>query len=193
MRLSRTLLVTNQAEWRAWLKMNHATSKEVWLIHHRKSSGKPSLPYEQAVREALCFGWIDSLVQKIDDGRYARKFTPRRMESRWSALNRMRVVQLVKEGRMTKAGLAKLTFSLRDGGKQGEPERFRRMVLRPPRDMMEALKADGKAWVHFSAMAPSYRRLYVRWVTEAERKETKARRLKTAVRLLAKNRKLGLV
>jgi uncharacterized protein YdeI (YjbR/CyaY-like superfamily) len=190
MRLSRTLLVTDQAAWRAWLRKNHATTKEVWLIHHRKSSGKPVLPYEQAVREALCFGWIDSLVQRIDDGKYARKFTPRQMESTWSALNRKRVAQLVEEGRMTKAGLEKLTFSPYHEKHQ---ELARQSALRPPQYMEVALKADAKAWAYFSAMAPSYRRLYVKWVTEAKRSETKARRLKTAVRLLAQNRKLGLV
>ena len=86
--MSKTLFVSNRAAWRAWLSQNHENETEIWLIHYKKRTGRPSLPYEDAVNEGLCFGWIDSLVQRIDSERYARKFTPRKAQSRWSELNK---------------------------------------------------------------------------------------------------------
>src|SRR5438309_6482273 len=107
MEITKTLYVTNRDDWRAWLEEHHATEPEVWLIFYRKASGRPRIPYDEAVEEALCFGWIDSLVKRIDDDKFAQKFTPRRDRSKWSALNIRRVRNLIEEGRMTEAGLAK--------------------------------------------------------------------------------------
>src|SRR5918999_6552667 len=104
MKISQTLYVTNRDDWRAWLNENYETEKEVWLIYYKKHTNQPRIPYDDAVEEALCFGWIDSIVQKIDEERYAQKFTPRRNSSNWSESNRRRLRGLLKAGKMTPAG-----------------------------------------------------------------------------------------
>lgn len=108
MKMNKTLYVTNRDDWRAWLNKNHKTEKEVWLIYYKNHTGKPTIPYDVAVEEALCFGWIDSIVKRIDDERYMQKFTPRKTNSNWSELNKKRVKKMIKEGRMTEAGMAKI-------------------------------------------------------------------------------------
>jgi uncharacterized protein YdeI (YjbR/CyaY-like superfamily) len=109
-----TLDVRRRAAWRRWLARHHASSGGVWLVFHKPHSGAEAIPYEDSVREALCFGWIDSLIKRLDDDRYARKFTPRKPTSKWSDLNRRRWAELEAEGRLTAAGLAAggLTFGV---------------------------------------------------------------------------------
>ncbi len=108
MKISASLYVSTREEWRAWLEQHHQGESEVWLIYYKAHTGQPSIPYEDSVEEALCFGWIDSIIQKLDEDRYARKFTPRTNTARWSEPNRRRVAKLIREGRMTAAGLAKI-------------------------------------------------------------------------------------
>ena len=107
MDMRKTLYVTRREDWRAWLAKHCRSEKGVWLIFYKKHTDRPRIPYEHAVEEALCFGWIDSLVKRIDDEKFAQKFTPRRDGSKWSGLNKRRLRKLVREGRMTEAGLAK--------------------------------------------------------------------------------------
>src|SRR5579859_3515115 len=113
MEIGETLLVTTQQEWREWLEQHYAERKEIWLVYYKKGSGKRGIAYEEAVEEALCFGWIDGAIKGIDEETYAGRFTPRRVKSPWSASNRTRVVRLLEEGRMTGAGLAVLPADLR--------------------------------------------------------------------------------
>ena len=108
MEIKHSLHVATRQAWREWLAENHAAQREVWLIFYKQHTGQPSLPYADALDEALCFGWIDSIIQKIDEERYARKFTPRANTAKWSEVNLRRVAVLIEEGRMTPAGLAKL-------------------------------------------------------------------------------------
>ena len=108
------LYVTTRDEWRAWLAEHHDTEREVWLVSYKKHTGRPQIPYDDAVEEALCFGWIDSLVKTIDDERFAQKFSPRKGKSNWSESNKRRVRKLVREGRMTEAGLATAKGILED-------------------------------------------------------------------------------
>lgn len=107
MKITETLYVHNRKDWRAWLKKNHAKKKEIWLIYYRKASGRKRIPYDDAVEEALCFGWTDSTAKRIDGERFAQRFTPRRPGSQWSELNKKRARRLIKNGRMTRAGIAK--------------------------------------------------------------------------------------
>src|SRR3954463_13551246 len=107
MEIDKTLHVTSREEWRAWLTTHHASETVVWLLFYKKHVGRPRISYDHAVEEALCFGWIDSIVKKVDDEKFAQKFTPRRGGSKWSALNKQRLRKLIREGRMTEAGLAK--------------------------------------------------------------------------------------
>ena len=119
--VKKSLHVTSRAAWRAWLERNHRRKTEVWLVFFKAHTGKPRVEYDDAVEEALCFGWVDSLVKRLDEERYAQKFTPRKAGSRWSPSNRTRVAKLVREGRMTPAGLAVTTFRVADCSGQEPP------------------------------------------------------------------------
>ena len=110
MEITKSFAPSNLADWWNWLAKNHDREREVWLVYFKAGSGKTNIDYESSVEEALCFGWIDSIIQKIDEEKYARKFNPRRIESVWSETNKRRIVKVIREGRMTKAGMAKVTF-----------------------------------------------------------------------------------
>jgi uncharacterized protein YdeI (YjbR/CyaY-like superfamily) len=108
MEITNSVYAKSSAEWRNWLEINHKIQNEVWLIFYKASTGIPSISYDDALDEALCFGWIDSLIQKIDEEKYARKFTLRKNTRKWSDLNKRRIEKLMQEGRMTQFGLAKI-------------------------------------------------------------------------------------
>jgi uncharacterized protein YdeI (YjbR/CyaY-like superfamily) len=184
----KTLLVRTLEEWRDWLTEHHASVPEVWLIFHKRHTGVPSLAYKDARDEALCFGWVDSLVKRLDDKRYAQKFTPRRADSRWSDVNRKRYAELKAEGRLKPPGIE------RPPTDRGYAPRPPRMPLPPklPAYIQTALKNHPSARRHFEALAPSHRRRYVAWIESAKREETKLRRLQEAIRLLAAGKELGL-
>lgn len=149
--------------------------------------GQPRIPYEEAVEEALCFGWIDSIVRRIDDATFAQKFTPRRPDSQWSELNRRRFARLVRDGRMTEAGLAKSPPA-------AEPTTVpadKRVGTVPPY-ISVALKRHQQAFHNFQKMAPSYQQRYVRWIDSAKKEETRHKRLKEAIERLSINEKPGL-
>ena len=191
MKTAKLLHLADCGAWRAWLERNHDREKEVWLVFYKAHTGKPRVPYEDAVEEALCFGWIDSIVKRLDDERYAQKFTPRNARSTWSAPNRRRVAKLIREGRMTPAGLAKVTYpDAGVAGVQKAPGGGEVPVLPPA--MMRELRANAEAWNCFKGLAPSYRRNYLGWVMSAKKNETRLRRLREAIGLLAQHRKLGL-
>ena len=109
------IYVSTREDWRAWLEENHDREKEIWLIYYKKPSGKPRVAYDDAVEEALCFGWIDSTIRKLDEDRYMQKFTPRNPGSVWSELNKRRVEKMIREGRMTQAGLSKIEAAKKSG------------------------------------------------------------------------------
>ena len=178
----RTLHVTNRKDWRAWLEKHHESETEVWLTFYKKHTGQSRIPYDDAVEEALCFGWIDSIVKRIDDEKYAQKFTPRRDTSKWSDLNKQRVRALIRDGRMTKAGLAKVdlaTFGEDASSKQTEGD--------VPPFVKQALMAHKKAWTNFQSLTPSRRAAYVRLIMDAKKEETRERRVKESVALLERS------
>ena len=176
--------VRNRPQWRRWLEKHHASSPGVWLVFHKDHTGVKSIPYEDSVREALCFGWIDSLIKRLDDDRYTRKFTPRNRTSKWSDLNRKRWTELKAEGLLTPAGLAAAPTDNTYGPKPQIPEL--------PSYIAKALKANPKAWGAFQELAPSHRRRYVAWIHTAKRPETRAKRIREAIALLAVGKTLGL-
>jgi uncharacterized protein YdeI (YjbR/CyaY-like superfamily) len=178
--------VQSRRQWRAWLGQHHASSPGVWLVFHKTHTEVPSVPYEDSVREALCFGWIDSLIKRLDDDRYARKFTPRKAGSKWSSLNRRRWAELQAAGLLTEAGLtAAPTDRDGDAPKLDTPD-----VLAG--DFAAALKKSAKAWAVFEKLAPSHRRHYQIWIEAAKRAETREKRIREAVAMLAAGQKLGL-
>jgi uncharacterized protein YdeI (YjbR/CyaY-like superfamily) len=183
-----TVEVRSRAQWRAWLKKHHASVAEIWLVLHKQHTGTKGVDREASIEEALCFGWIDSLVRRLDDERYAVKFTPRKPESRWSDVNRRRYAQLEKRGLLEAPGRANSPT-----GKRAYALRQRRALDAPvPSYIERALKAEPAAWRFFATLAPSYRRAYVGWIEAAKRDETKERRLREAVARLANGEKLGL-
>lgn len=143
-----------------------------------------SLPYEDTVREALCFGWIDSLVKRLDDDRYALKITPRQPTSKWSDINRKRWAELKAAGLLTSAGVAAAPT---DNSYAPRP-----VIPILPVYIAKALKANGKAWEFFRGLAPTHRRNFVVWIHTAKRPETRERRIRESIRLLAAGKKLGL-
>jgi uncharacterized protein YdeI (YjbR/CyaY-like superfamily) len=188
MEMSRTTFAANRAEWKAWLEQHHATATEVWLIYYKKGSGKPTATYLETLEEALCFGWIDSIIQKIDDEKYARKFNPRRPGSKWSELNKHLVANLIKEGRMTGAGLAAVDFILPEAGMP----RPKRPELPLPDWLKAGLMLSPKAWETFISLPPSHRRNYIAWISDAKKEETRQRRIREAIDRLEKNQRLGM-
>jgi uncharacterized protein YdeI (YjbR/CyaY-like superfamily) len=179
-----TLDVRSRGRWRQWLAKHHASSPGIWLVFHKAHTGVASMAYEDAVREALCFGWIDSLVKRLDDNRYARKVTPRRPTSRWSALNRRRWTELKGEGLLAPAGLAAPPTDDSYAPKPRIPEL--------PAYFAKTIKANRAAWTFFGTLPPRERRNFVVWVHTAKRLETRERRLRESVALLAAGRRLGL-
>ena len=192
MKIPNTLHVTNRDKWRAWLKRNHLTEKEVWLICYKKRTGQRGIPYEDAVEEALCFGWIDSIVKRVDDDKYARKFTPRKKNSKWSELNKRRVAKVMSERRMTPAGLAKISYQVSENVEDAAKTVAKKKDLGVPDYVEHALKANTGVWENFNHLAPSYRRNHLGWITSAKQQATRERRLREAIGLLAQNKKMGL-
>jgi len=176
--------VSDAAGWRSWLKRNHLAKQGVWLVYHRKGSERPSISYEDSLDEALAFGWIDSMIKKIDEERYARKFTPRKPGSVWSKYNLERVRKLTAEGRMTKWGLE--AFEKRTGG-ISLLEQLNAKPTRVPKDLEAALKKNKLAWENFGRFGPSYRKRYLIWISDAKKPETRKRRIAEAVVLISRN------
>src|SRR5215472_11699175 len=176
--------VRSRQRWRSWLAKHHASSPGVWLVFHKQHTGVESIPYEDAVREALCFGWIDSLIKRLDDERYALKFTPRQATSKWSDLNRKRWAELKAAGLLTSAGLAAAPT---DNTYAPRP-----VVPDLPAYIAKALKANPKAWKFFRELASTHRRRFVIWIHIAKRRETREKRIRESIALLAARKKLGL-
>jgi len=153
-------------------------------VFHKRHTGVKSVPYEDAVREALCFGWIDSLVKRLDDDRYAIKVTPRKATSKWSDLNRRRWMELKTAGILAPAGAAAAPTENTYAPKPIIPEL--------PRYISKAIRANAAAWKFFNGLPPRERRNFVVWIHIAKRPETRDRRLRESVDLLAAGRRLGL-
>ncbi len=178
------LHVTSRRQWRSWLTRHHTSSSGVWLVFFKAHTGEKSIPYEEMVREALCFGWIDSLVKRLDDDRYAIKVTPRKPASKWSEINRKRWAELKAAGLLTTAGLA--------AAPTNNTYAPRPVIPQLPVYIAKALKTNSGAWKFFRELAPTYRRDFVVWIHTAKRPETRARRVRESIELLAAGKKLGL-
>ena len=179
-----TLEARSRRQWRAWLATHHTSSPGIWLVFYKQHTGQKSMPYEDAVREALCFGWVDSLIKRLDDNRYALKVTPRKPSSKWSDLNRKRWTELKAAGLLTAAGLAAAPT---DNTYAPRP-----VIPQLPTYIAKAIKANAKAWKFFRELAPTYRRDFVVWIHIAKRPDTRERRMREAIALLSAGKKLGL-
>ena len=181
----KTLEVRTLKEWRNWLGKHHATEREVWIIFHKRHTGRLSIAYADALDEALCFGWIDSLVKRLDDERYARKFTPRKPGSRWSAVNRKHYERLKTAGRLMPAGLNLPPTERSYAAPRSLPAQL-------PPYIRKAFRGEPQAWKNYQNLTPSQQRRYLGWIEYAKKDETKMKRLREAISLLSAGRKLGL-
>ena len=182
----------NQRAWRRWLEANHAAVSEVWVVFYKKHAlrpGRPTLTYEQAVEQAICFGWIDGLKRRIDDERYTHRFTPRKPDSRWSESNRERLARMRAQGLMAAAGEEAVAASIRTGAWN---KTARASAVDTPREFLAALGSDAEARAGYDALSLSERRRYEVWIGMAKRDETRARRLAESLTRLRRGEKLGM-
>jgi uncharacterized protein YdeI (YjbR/CyaY-like superfamily) len=167
------------AALRRWFRAHHETTAELWIGFYKKASGRGGVVYRQALDEALCVGWIDGMVRRVDDVSYMQRFTPRRARSAWSAVNIARANQLVAAGRMQPAGLA--AFERRVPGRAaGNLSGPRRAATLSPAER-RAIGANPEAWRFLETRPPSYRRAVAGWIQSAKKPETRARRLEALI------------
>jgi uncharacterized protein YdeI (YjbR/CyaY-like superfamily) len=193
MKIGKTLYVKDRNKWRRWLEKNHLKEPEIWLIYYKKHSGRPRIPYNDAVEEALCFGWIDSTTKPIDSDSWAQRFSPRRKNSKLSEMNKERVRRLIKAKKMTSAGLERIKHELRhDPAKPHEQPKVKKFVLPP--DILEELKADPVVWKNFQKFPESYKQIRVGWIDGSRRRpEIFKTRLRYFIKMTAENKKFGMV
>lgn len=175
----------DRKEWREWLQNNHSTSQGIWLIYYKKGSGKPSVSYDEAVKEALSFGWIDSKVNALDEERYMQVFTPRKPGSIWSKLNKQRVQKIIEQGIITPAGLEKIEAAKKDGSWNFLDE-IEDLII--PEDLNEALESNKAAKANFEIFGDSIKKQILYWIKSAKRETTRKNRIEKVVELAAENK-----
>ncbi len=173
------LEVTSRAEWRRWLRQHHRTAKEIWLVFHRKSSGKQRISYNDAVEEALCFGWIDSIVHSVDETRFAQRFSPRKPNVPYSPANQERLRKLIAVGKVSKEVMAKLPA-------------FQEPKLVVAKDILDAIKADKQAWANYRKLSPAYKRIRIGFIEGARNRPAEfQKRLAYFIKMTAKGKLFG--
>lgn len=188
MELGKTLYVTNRKDWRSWLRKNHAKEKAIWLIYYKKASGKPRIPYNDAVEEALAFGWIDSTAKRIDEEKYAQRFTPRRKGSNLSQANIERVRDLIAKKKMTKAGLAAIAHAFDHNN-----DNAGKFKIAP--DILKEFNKDKVAWKNFQKFPKSYQRIRIGFVESRRRhgKEAFEKSLNNLIKMTTNNKSFGMI
>ena len=174
----------NRQEWRVWLEEHHTAAPGVWLIYYKKASGKPSISYDEIVEEALCFGWVDSRPNALDDERAMFLISPRNPQSPWSRINKQRVENLIEQGLMTEAGLAKIEAA-KQNGSWNQYDDIEDLII--PDDLQTALDANPVAQTNFAAFPPSSKKTILWWIASAKRPQTRAKRIEETVTLAAQN------
>jgi uncharacterized protein YdeI (YjbR/CyaY-like superfamily) len=184
-----TFFAADAAAWRAWLEVHHATEREIWLVLLKAHVRRPSATYEEAVEEALCYGWIDGMLRRIDDESHMLRFTPRKPGGVWAPSNKVRVERLIAEGRMRPEGMA----LVEEAKRRGEWERAdqREDVAAVPDDLADALAEDATASAAWGRLAPSHKKQYLYWIGEAKRAGTRARRVAETVARVREGRRPG--
>ncbi len=174
-----SIYLSNRKEWRAWLKKHSKSAKEIWLVYYKKHTGQPRIPYNEAVEEALCFGWIDSTVKTIDADKFAQRFTPRKPKSEYSQANRERLRALAKQGKVAKEVLVTL-------GDLAE-EKFE-----IPPDILKAIKTNKVAWKNFQEFSQSYIRIRIAFIDGARNRPAEfEKRLRYFILMTEKNKQFG--
>ena len=187
----KTLYVSDRKSLRKWLKKNHLSEKEIWLIYFKKHTGKDRVAYNDAVEEAICFGWIDSTVKRIDHERYMQKFTVRNKKSKWSELNKTRALKLIKEGKMAAFGNEKIKNAKETGSWNNTYGKKTKQII--PKDLAKALSNNDIANKNFNNFAPGYQNSYIFYINDAKREDTRKRRIQKVVERASKNIKPGMM
>jgi len=185
-----TFTPKNRAEWRTWLSDNHSTATDVWLVFFKKSSGKTNLSYNDAVEEALCFGWIDGIKRSIDDERYCHRFSPRKPDSNWSPSNKYRVEKLIQSGLMMPAGQKAIDEAKNNGAWEKSSSNTPSTDMPP--EFKQRLESNKAAAHTFDGLAPSHQKQYLMWINAAKRQDTRERRMDESIELLNQGKKLGM-
>jgi len=188
--ITETFFAADRKTWRAWLKRHHRNKGEIWLLFYKKHTGRECVSYPHAVEEALCFGWIDGILKRIDGEKHVVRFTPRRPGSRWSECNKERVGRMRREGRMTPSGQALVDAAVKSGEWARRREYQGEGVSIP--DLDEALEANPAARKNFAGFPPSARKMYRAWILDAKREATRRRRIASVVERAAAGRKPGI-
>jgi uncharacterized protein YdeI (YjbR/CyaY-like superfamily) len=183
----------DRKQWRQWLQKNHSSSPGVWLIYFKKSSSRTNLDYNDAVEEALCFGWIDSTRRSVDAERFEQRFTPRKPKSVWSGPNKERIKKVMEKGLMTPAGLAKIEVAKSNGSWEVLEKIYAAAdQLEIPEDLDKAFAKNRKARANFFAFPVFARRQFMHWINKAKRPETRKARIRQTVLMAAANKKPGV-
>jgi len=188
--IGKTLFARDRSAWRTWLEQHHASAREIWLVLCKQHVAMRCIDLDAAVEEALCFGWIDGVLKRIDDRQHALRFSPRRPDSVWSVRNKARVRRLQRAGRMTEAGLAAVRAAKQSGEWDAADQREQTAEI--PADLSTALAAVPKAATNFARFAPSHRKQYLYWIESAKRPATRERRIAAVVRFAQLNHKPGI-
>ncbi len=180
----KTFSARSRGEWRTWLQKNHAKEKNIWLVLYRKGSGVPTVQYNEAVEEAICFGWIDSRPNKRDNQSYYQLFSRRNPDSNWSKANRLRAEKMIEQGLMAKAGLKMVELAKRNGTWTALIDVQNAVV---PDDLKQTLNKNRRAMTNFESFPPSSKRIILEWIAAAKRPETRTARIEETARLAAQN------
>jgi len=189
------LVFKTREEFRNWLQNHHDASPGIWMVFTRKVIKAECIKYSEALEEALCFGWIDSIIKKINEEKYARKFTPRTNIKNWSDINKRLVNELINKGKMTEPGLKKIDTYLKTGKVEWIPSKPGKKDFKEPDIPVFIIEEFGKnepALINFNNLAPASKKLYVLWITNGKKEGTVQKRLKESIGLLKENKKLGL-
>ena len=191
MELDKAIYFADSSEWRQWLEKNHSTANNIWLIFYKRNSGTASISYDEAVEEALCFGWIDGKMRSVDEEKYVIRYSPRRAKSLWSKRNKDKAEELIHTGRMTEAGLAAIEVAKKNGNWAGAyTSRTQEEITE---DLLAALEEDPVALENFLRFANSYRNNYIGWINDAKTEPTRKRRISEVVRRSRLNQKPGMM
>jgi uncharacterized protein YdeI (YjbR/CyaY-like superfamily) len=188
---SKALYFNNNGKWRKWLSQNHDKKPEVWLVILKKNSGKAGVRYDEALDEALCFGWIDGKMQSIDNDSFILRFSPRKARSIWSKRNREKAESLIAEGRMTDAGAARIEDAMKNGLWDAAYSSLSAEEI--PADLETALSGNKIARKNFNNLVNTYRNMYIGWLNSARTEETRRRRIAEIVKLAELNQKIRSV
>lgn len=182
-----TLTFETQAKFRSWLAKNHSKEPGLWIRYAKKASGIKTIVYQEAVEEALCYGWIDGKVRTVDENYYIQRFTPRRSKSKWSRINRDKAEKLIESGKMKPAGLAEVERAKADGRWEAAYESPSNMTV--PDDFSKALKKSAAAWKFWESLNKSNRYAILYQIRDAKKPETRARRIAKFVDMLKAEQK----